>query len=297
VGAVGGAIAEQLVRAGVGRITIIDRDFVDFSNLTRQTLYTWTDAEKVMPKAEAARRHLNEIIPSCQVFPRIVDLNPDNIHFMLKGAHVIADGTDNMETRYLINDWCITERVPWVYSGAVGVEASTFPILGKNKCFRCIFPEPPPPGTLPTCDTAGVLGSATSVAASHASTLIIRILLGDYPEPILRTWNVWDGTQASITSEKMLAANSDKRCPLCDDGQTEFLDSDASDASRAICGRDMVQVAMGGTINLNELEKSLSEKFEVTNNGHLIRFIVNGYKIYIFEDGRAMVEGTRELEA
>lgn len=293
-GAVGARIAELLVRSGVGRLTIIDRDFVDFSNLTRQALYTWKDAENAIPKAEAARRRLIEIMPTCQVFPRIIDLNPDNIHFILKGADIICDGTDNMETRYLINDWCISENVPWVYSGAVGVEGSTFPVLGRHGCLRCIFPNPPPSGTLPTCDVSGVLGTATSLTASHAATLAIRIILNDLPDPVLTTWNAWNGTQSSISLKKLKKV-SGSQCRLCNENITEFLDSENTDQNRALCGRDMVQVNIGSKPDLKVLEKSLSKNHEVINNGFLLKFEADGHVIHIFEDGRAMVKGTRDI--
>ena len=145
LGAVGGRTAELLCRAGVGRLTIIDRDFVEFSNLPRQILYTWKDAEQTCPKPETFRRHLNEIMPSCHVYPKMLSLSETNVDEILHGAHVVADGTDNMETRYIINDWCVANDVPWVYAGAVGTKASVFPILGKGGCLRCVFPNPPRP--------------------------------------------------------------------------------------------------------------------------------------------------------
>ncbi|HEX9745323.1 MAG TPA: ThiF family adenylyltransferase [bacterium] len=293
MGATGSRIAELLVRAGVGRLTIIDRDYVDFSNLTRQTLYTWSDAERCLPKAEAARRHLNEIMPTCQVYPKILDLTADNIHFILKGAHVVCDGTDNFDTRYLINDWCITEGVQWVYAGAVGVEASVFPIIGRHACLRCIFPDPVPPGSLPTCDTSGVIGTATSLAASHAATLAIRMLVNDIPDPILRTWNVWDGTDSSLMLDQLKKSNEDEPCPLCTDYVTEFLDSEVTDESRALCGRDTVQINTGRKIDLNSFGNSIDG--EVENNGFLLKFKVNEHTIHLFEDGRAMVSGTRNV--
>jgi len=203
VGAVGSRIAELLCRSGVGRLTLIDSDFVEFSNLPRQTLYTWIDAERRIPKAEAARRQLNTIMPTCQVFPHVKELKTRNVDRLLRGADVVADGTDNIETRYLINDWCVENDVPWVYAGAVGMRASVFPVLDKAGCLRCAFPEPPPTEALPTASQAGVLAATTAIAASRASTLVLRILLGDLPDPIWETWDIWNGTISRLSLDDL----------------------------------------------------------------------------------------------
>jgi len=215
VGAVGSRIAEMLARMGVGRLTLIDHDHVDFSNLSRQTLYTWSDAENSIPKAEAARRQINSILPTCQVFPVVEKLDAGNIAERLKGAYVVADGTDDIDTRYLINDWCIENQVPWVYAGAVGTKASVFPVIEKNACLRCAFPEPPDRDSLPTANEAGVIASATSMAAVRSSALILRILLGDFPDPIFETYDVWNGTCSSMTLQTLRASHGDTPCPVC----------------------------------------------------------------------------------
>jgi len=214
LGAVGGRTAELLCRAGVGRLTIIDRDFVELSNLPRQILYTWSDAEKTLPKPETFRRHLNAIMPACQVFPKTDSLGAANVGDLLAGAHVVADGTDNIETRYAINDWCVSNGVPWVYAGAVGTKASVFPVLGKGKCLRCAFPDPPMLEELLGCDPAGVLGPATALAAAQSATLVMKIILGDYPDPVWRTWDIWTGEYSSIDIEQIKKSHS-KPCPLC----------------------------------------------------------------------------------
>jgi molybdopterin/thiamine biosynthesis adenylyltransferase len=268
---------------------------VDFSNLSRQTLYTYQDAEKALPKAEAARRRLNEIMPTCQVIPRIADLTCDTADLLLHGAQVIADGTDNLATRYLINDWCILTGVPWVYAGAVGTEASNFPIVGRGGCFRCIFPDPPDAGSLPTCDTIGVLAAATAVAAARSSALVMRILLDDIPEPVWETRDVWRGTYAGMSVENLRSAHGEKPCPLCRDGITEFLDSEAGAPAVALCGRDMVQVRIGRAVDLAALEKAIGGSIEIDNNGYLLRFEADGHTIHVFGDGRALVKGTRDL--
>ena len=215
LGAVGSRTAELLCRAGVGRLTLIDRDFVEFSNLPRQTLYTWSDAEQTMPKVEAARRHLNRIMPGCSVFPRHASLGETNVGELLGGAQVVADGTDNLETRYIVNDWCVSNAVPWVYAGAVGTRASVFPVLGSGACLQCFFPDQPRPEDVPGCDPEGVLGTAAALAAAQSATLVIRIIVGDPPDPVWRTWDVWTGEQSSIDVRKLKASRG-RACPLCD---------------------------------------------------------------------------------
>jgi molybdopterin-synthase adenylyltransferase len=215
VGAVGSRVAELLCRSGVGRLTIIDRDFVELSNLPRQTLYTWSDAQSSIAKVEAARRHLNQIMPTCCVYPKHASLSEVNVSELLRSMTVVADGTDNMETRYVINDWCVANDIPWVYAGAVGTRASVFPILGQGRCLRCVFPDPPRLEDVPTCDPAGVLGSATAIAAANSATTAIRIILGDYPESLWRTWDVWSGECSSIHIDKLKSSVSHP-CPLCE---------------------------------------------------------------------------------
>jgi molybdopterin-synthase adenylyltransferase len=202
-GAVGSRIAELLCRTGVGRLTLIDNDSVEYSNLPRQTLYTWADAEKSIHKAEAARRALNCIMPACQVFPKIERLNKENIDMLLGGAHVVSDGTDNVETRYLINDWCVENGVPWVYAGAAGTKASVFPIVRKDANLRSVFPDPPDKVSVPTALEVGIIAAAPSMAAVRASTLILRILLNDMPEPIWETWDVWIGQHSFMSIDQL----------------------------------------------------------------------------------------------
>jgi len=211
VGAVGSRTAEILARAGIGRITLIDSDVVEYSNLQRQTLYTWDDARLGNPKAEAARRHLNRIMPTCQVYPHSVRLDETNIDEILPGAHIVADGTDNIETRYLVNDWCVRNRIPWVYAGAVGTKSSVYPVLNGYPCLRCLFPVQPDRADLPTADDSGVIAAATAVSAARLSSLVMRIIINDLPEPVLETWDVWNGTVSSVHALKI----AESRCEVC----------------------------------------------------------------------------------
>jgi molybdopterin-synthase adenylyltransferase len=214
VGAVGGRTAELLCRAGVGRITIIDSDKVELSNLARQTLYTFSDAQNSEVKVEAFRRHLNQIMPECHVYPKNARLTPDNVSDLIGNAHVVADGTDNMETRFVVNQYCVSNNIPWVYAGAVGTRASVFPVVGKGACLRCIFPEKLSPSDTPNANDRGVLGSATAMAASWSATLIIRILLGDKLESVFRTWDLWTGEMSCMEAEKMKMSNRSV-CDVC----------------------------------------------------------------------------------
>ncbi|HDS30918.1 MAG TPA: thiazole biosynthesis adenylyltransferase ThiF, partial [Firmicutes bacterium] len=198
-----------------GRLTVIDSDIVQFSNLHRQTLYTWHDAECAIEKAEALRRHLNRIMPTCQVFPKCVRLDRGNADELLHGADVVADGTDNFETRLAVNDWCVTHGIPWVYAGAVGTKASVFPVLGRGGCLRCLFPEPLSRESLPTADNIGVLGAATAMAGAQSSAFVLRILLGDIPEPVFITRDVWTGAQSIMTLEQMRSSHGNTQCPVC----------------------------------------------------------------------------------
>ena len=215
VGAVGSRIAELLCRAGIGRLTLIDRDFVEFSNLPRQTLYTWSDAASSIPKVEAARRHLNSIMPACIVFPKHANLDACNASELLRPAHVVADGTDNLETRYVINDWCVKNGIPWVYAGASGTKASVFPVLPNGACLRCLFPHAPLPEEVPACESEGVLGSATALASALSSSLIIRIIVGDPPEQVWHTFDVWTGEHALIRFDKLEHFEQRPVCPVC----------------------------------------------------------------------------------
>ncbi len=215
VGAVGSRIVELLARTGVGRLTLIDYDVVEYSNLPRQTLYTWSDAVESTPKAEAARRQINTIMPTCQVFPHVVKLEDSNIDSILKGVDIVADGTDDIHTRYRINDWCIKNQVPWVYAGAVGTKASVFPVISQNACLRCAFPNPPEKQDLPTAADVGVLAAATAIAGARSSTLVLRILLNDMPDPLWENWDVWFGTKASLTIDQLRKAHGNTVCPVC----------------------------------------------------------------------------------
>src|SRR5437867_5460955 len=195
VGALGSSMAEMLARAGVGALRLADRDYLEMHNLQRQSLYTEADVESSLPKAAAAARHLAEINSEVRAEPWVVDITPENILDLLQGATVVLDGTDNLQTRYLLNDACVKLDIPWVYSGVIGTSGVSMAIMpGDTACLRCVFPEPPPAGAAETCDVAGVLGPAAHALAAVACAEAIKLVVGAPPSPGLLTADLWVGT-------------------------------------------------------------------------------------------------------
>ena len=246
-GALGTVIAEHLVRAGIGTLRICDRDIVELTNLQRQTLYTERDVEQGTPKAVAASERLRQINSAVRIEARVVDVQPDNIESLLRfdggDADLLLDGTDNADVRYLLNDVSVKDAIPWVYGACVGVEGRAMPVWpGVSACLRCVFPNPPGAGELPTCDTAGVLGPGAGVVASMQSATAIRMLVEQTPtaQTQLQTFDVWAGRAKSID----LSGARDLNCPTCAKTEFEFLDRSTVDSAR-LCGRDTVQVRPG----------------------------------------------------
>ncbi|HWE00203.1 MAG TPA: ThiF family adenylyltransferase, partial [Bryobacteraceae bacterium] len=237
-GALGTVQASLLARAGAGAIRLIDRDYVEESNLQRQLLYTEADAREALPKAEAARRHLLEANAAARIEAAIADLSPENAQDLLAGATVILDGTDNFETRLLINDYSIREGVPWIYGAAVGSYGIAMPVLpGRSACFRCVYPEPPS-GAQPTCETAGVLGPVTSVIGSIQAMEALKIAAG-YPDAVrleIFTADLWRGPVRETNMPPR-----DPECPCC--GRSEFVYLEGRRrAPVSLCGRNAVQI-------------------------------------------------------
>ncbi len=253
-GALGAAAADLLCRAGVGTITLVDRDFVELTNLQRQTLYEERDALDAAPKAEAARRRLERIDPATRVRAMVDDFGPFTAEQMAAGADVIIDGTDNFETRYLINDLAVSTGRPWVYAGVVGVTGMQMTVLPRAQtgskaapwsghetaCLRCVFPEAPPPGTTPTCDTAGVLGPAVALVAGFQATEAIKALLGRWPD-VRRTLVSFDAWTGDVRAIDVSAAARDD-CPCCGLRSFDHLSGDAASQATTLCGRGSVQI-------------------------------------------------------
>ena len=289
-GALGSLQAELLARAGIGYLRLIDRDYVEESNLQRQFLYDEADAAEAMPKAAAAQRRLARVNSTIAIDPQVADLTPANIDDLFEDIHLILDGSDNFETRYLINDWAVREAKPWIYGAAVGSYGITFPVLPGSGCFACIYPEPPQ-GAQPTCETAGVLGSVTATIASLQSAVALKILVGDQPARVMTTIDLWKGETRQIR----LPLESDPNCPACG-SQREYRYLDGKNrAPISLCGRDAVQIhERRRPVDLVELAARLSTAGEVRANEFALRFTAPPYRLTIFADGRAIIKGTTD---
>src|SRR6185503_9485537 len=255
-GALGGTAAEQLARAGVGHLKIVDRDVVELSNLQRQVLFDEEDAKANLPKAVAAERRLKRINSSIEIRGVVADVNAENAEELL-AADLILDGTDNAETRYLINDVAVKRGVPWIYAGCVGSEGRVMAVVpGKTACLRCVFPDAPLAGEVETCDTAGVLGPAASVAASIQAGLAIRMIVGDEVESGMLTFDLKTGRFNRVAQSE--ARRDD--CVCCGSRDFEFLNARGASKAVSLCGRNSVQIrpaAGGGFPALSEVKKRL----------------------------------------
>lgn len=306
VGATGAAAAGLLARAGVGRLTLIDRDFVEPSNLQRQVLFTEEDALHSLPKAEAARQHLFAVNRDVAVEAHIADLVPANAERLLGEANIVLDCTDNFETRYLLNDVCVQSGVPWIYTAAVGSYAATMNILPRpsgtghapawtsraspTACLACLFPAAPG-GEGETCETAGILGTAVNLAASLAVTETLKFLTGQ-PEAMRRTLlslDLWSGERSEIQTGTPRSG-----CRVCGAREFRALAGDAR-PHITLCGRNSVQIhEHQRPLDLAALAQRLRPLGEVRANGLLLRFSYSPYTLTIFPDGRALVQGTTD---
>ncbi len=295
-GAIGGLQAELLTRAGVGKIRIADRDFVDISNLHRQVLFNEQDAADRLAKVEAAARKLRSINSDVEIEPHAVDITPRNIESLIDGVDFVLDGTDNFETRYLINDACIKHGKTWVYGGVIattGMVMLVEPRIGP--CLRCLVPDPPSPGSIPTCDTSGVLNTAVGVVSSFQATAAIRALCGTVPDRRgLIHVDPW------TLSFDFFKIERDSNCPCCIQDKFEFLESKRTSWTAALCGRNSVQVSPPTDllIDMSALRARLDKAGRVEKTGLLLRFISEEGEMVIFPDGRAIImETTDEAKA
>ncbi|MDR2561414.1 MAG: ThiF family adenylyltransferase [Holophagales bacterium] len=296
LGATGGAIAAWLARAGVGHMTLIDRDLVDLTNLQRQILYSEADIGK--PKALAARDALHGANSEIDISPLVTDLTSGNALAALSGYDLIMDGTDNFEARYLINDVSILKRIPWVYCGAIGSEAMAWPIAPPaTPCLRCLMEAPPEAGDVDTCDSAGVLGPAVGVAASWAAMEAIKILTSgpqdDALEKRLARFDLWK-------NERQFIAPPVTRCKYCTNQITEFLDSKWSVKATELCGLDGVQIRVNppGDLDLLRLKPRLEARTgsEWKHSPLALSGCDGGLKVTIFKDGRTLLHGKISIE-
>lgn len=305
-GALGTVVCDWLARAGVGQLTMVDRDVVEWTNLQRQTLYDEADARAGTPKAEAAAKRLLAINSDVRVDPGVVDVNPRSVLGLCENQDVVVDATDNFQTRYLLNDACVKLGLPLVYGGAVGLVGMNMTILpGESACLRCVFPEPPDPGSTPTCDTVGVLGPLVGIIASVQAAQALRVLLGDHAgvDRCVRQVELATNTWRKIHAER------DPYCPCCAMREFRFLDTPAQDLV-SLCGSDAVQIIpasgarewvgggeVNGAIDLERLEARLRGVGATQRTRFMlrVRLETEGLELSIFRDARAIIRGTQSL--
>ncbi|MCR8986686.1 ThiF family adenylyltransferase [Brevibacillus laterosporus] len=297
MGALGTVLSNHLVRAGVGFVRFIDRDFVEPSNLQRQMLYDEEDARQHLPKAIAAYEKLSKINSDVALEPIVADVTAFHAEKYLSDVDLILDATDNFQVRYLINDVAVKHNIPWIYGGAVSATGTYTAIRpGETPCLRCLFPEAPKPGTTATCDTAGVIGPIIHVVASYQATEAFKILLQatNAYNPHLEHIDLWNNTHQQI---KVLKAKRPD-CPTCGQRKFEFLETSPDDElATALCGRDTVQLSPREaiTLDLSQLAERLAPLGTVEQNRFLLRFHIDPYTLVIFPDGRVLVQNTDDI--
>jgi molybdopterin/thiamine biosynthesis adenylyltransferase len=290
-GATGSAVASLVARSGVGTIRIIDRDYVESSNLQRQTLFDEADARESLPKAVAAARRIAAFNSQIVVEPQVADLTPENVEALLEGVELILDGTDNFETRYLVNDFAVKRAVPWIYAAAVGSYGVTLNVLpGTTACLACVFPESPH-GTFETCETAGILNSAVNLVASIEATEALKLLVGA-TEKVRRTllsFDVWTNERAEVQ-----AAKPRPGCRAC--GQGDFIHLAGEGRPHiTLCGRNSVQIhERHRPVDFREMNERLKPHGVVRHNDFVLKFWHEPYEMTLFPDGRAIIKGTTD---
>ena len=288
-GALGTVIATSLVRAGVGKVKIIDRDFIEYHNLHRQILFDEEDVKNQLPKAIAAEQHLKKVNSSVEIEGVVADINYANVERLVAGTDLILDGLDNPETRFVINDASLKHKIPWVYGGAIAASGMTMNIIpDETPCFRCIFPSLPPPGVVPTCDTAGVISPAPFIIGSLQSAEAMKILTGakDINRDII-VIDVWQG------NFERLKISHRQDCPACQ-GRYDFLQVQFGIRTTILCGQNSVQVVdpKVESLSLEELAARLKPLGEVSCNESMLRFTVDNHEIVVFPDGRVILKNS-----
>jgi len=294
MGALGTVIANNLCRAGVGYLRLVDRDYVELSNLQRQTLYNEQDAADQMPKAVAAVKHLEKINSEIQIEAVLKDVNSGNVESILDGMDLVVDGTDNLETRLLINDACLKNNIPWVHGAALAGSGLTMNIIpGQTPCLRCLHPELPAPGSHPTCSTAGVLGMITGIIGCLESTEAIKILIGSPRiNRKLCVVNIWYNQFTYLDIEQ------NPRCLACVEHKFEYLNSVKGSYTVSLCGRDSIQVipAKAGDIDFQTMAEKLKNLGTVKYNPFTLNFSASNsnLEITLFQDGRAIIKNVKD---
>lgn len=295
-GALGSVLANTLVRAGVGHIRICDRDYIEPDNLQRQILFDEQDIAANLPKAEAAVRKLRRINSEIEIESVVADVNHTNIERFCSDADLLLDGTDNFETRFLINDLAVKTSRPWIYGAVIGATGLCLPVIpNETPCLRCVFEEAPPPEINPTCDTAGVLGPAVGLVASIQAMEAMKILARriDAVNRHMISIDAWTGRFTNLDVQR---AFDEGHCPCCREGRFDYLDGTIAASTTTLCGRNAVQVrpAADTTVDLAAIARKLDSvaNGEVTHNKFMLRCAIGRYEMTVFVDGRAIVKGT-----
>jgi molybdopterin-synthase adenylyltransferase len=294
-GALGASHSETLARAGAGFLRLVDRDFVEFSNLQRQTLYSEADAKERLPKAVAAKNRLSQINSEIEIEAIVADVNYSNIESLIKDCDLVIDGTDNFQTRYLVNDACVKLNKTWIYGAAVSSYGTTMTIRpGETSCLRCIFEEVPAAGSAATCDTAGVIAPIISTISAIQTTEALKILTGNFDKlhESLLQFDVWQNDWRKI---KLGEPNPD--CVTCGQRKFEFLETGGQEFSAVLCGRNAVQIAppQKTDLDLPSMAEKLKSLGDVKLNEYLLRLTVGEHELTVFRDARAIIRGTDDV--
>lgn len=298
-GALGTVLANHLVRAGIGHVRIVDRDFIETHNLQRQVLFDEDDVAQNIPKAEAAARKLKKVNSEITIEGVVTDIDRTNIEELCRDADLILDGTDNFEVRYLINDVAVKLNKPWVYGGAIGAEGMTMTILpGQTPCLRCVFEAAPNPGEAGTCETAGVLSPTIGIVAGFQAAEALKILTGqtDKINRELLCLDIWDNTTRRTKIARLLGKVD---CPCCQRKKFEWLDGAMGSQTTSLCGRNAVQVAhrSSSKLNFDSMAANLKQMGSVPSfNRFMLKFNVEEYEFTVFPDGRAIIKGTNDVD-
>jgi molybdopterin-synthase adenylyltransferase len=289
-------MAEIIVRAGIGRLTLVDRDYIDESNLQRQSLFTESDCREGLPKATAAAAHLSAINSRVVLDPRIMDVNAATIAGLVEEQDLILDGTDNFEARFLINDASVKWGIPWVYGACVGAYGLCVAFVpGKTPCLRCVLGQLPPPGSSPTCDTVGVIGPIVHLVAAWEVAEGFKILTGR-PERLngkLMNFDLWENQVSGIDLANL---RHEGECPACGQRNFEFLEGRHESRAQLLCGRDAIQLfrTSPGAADFTSIANRLASVGTVTQNEFLLKAQVDQLEIVLFRDGRAIIRGTHD---
>ncbi|MGE6377743.1 MoeB/ThiF family adenylyltransferase [Peribacillus muralis] len=295
-GALGSAGAEALVRAGIGKLTIIDRDYVEWSNLQRQQLYYESDAKGQIPKVVAAEKHLMQINSEVEIEALVLDARPENLEGLLRGVDVIIDGTDNFDIRFIINDLSHKFNIPWIYGSCVGSYGATYTIIpGRTPCLHCLLKKVPTGGA--TCDTACIISPAVQIVSAYQVAEAFKILVGDFSSlrNAFLTFDVWSNQHYSIKLDKI----NKKGCPTCGTVRTyPYLSYENQTKTEVLCGRNPVQIRPARRIeySFDQMEKRLKAHGTVTGNLYLVSCQLQNHRLVIFRDGRVFVHGTNDIQ-